>query len=155
MSQKQHLYSFLEALIAAAPNDAALHGVTLRFTPFEITDEDDAGVHLSNVISDPRLKSGGVAEEYDVRLIVVTYARIAGPETDTRLAAYEKSNAMMRAVAAAILNDEGLGGRTCNTRVGRQVDDFESLAAGEIHAVNNLYVVLNATGRNLEAPWDE
>ena len=154
MSQKKHLYDFLTDLIAAAAINTPLQGVLLRFTPFEITDEDDAGIHLSNVVSDPRLKSGGLAEEYDARLVIVTYARIAGPERDERQAGYEKSNAMMRAVAAAIINDEGLGGRTCNARVGKQVDDFESLAADQIHAVNNLYVVLNSTGQELAAPFD-
>jgi len=154
MSQKKHLYDFLNDLITAAAPATPLHGVKLRFDHFDITKEDDAGIHLSNVISDPRLKSGGIADEYDARLIVVTYVRVAGPQRETRLDEYERSNGMMRAVVAAILADEGLGGRTCNTRVGKQVDDFESLAAGQMHAINNLYVVLNSTGRQLEAPFD-
>lgn len=154
MSQKGKLFDFLTDLIAAAGSGTPLHGVKLRFTPFEVTKEEEAGIHLSNVVSDPRPKSGGLTDEYDARLIVVTYARISGPQRDDRRTAYEKSNAMMLAVAGAILADEGLGNRTCNARVGKQIDDFESLAAGQMHAVNNLYVVLNSTGQPLAAPFD-
>lgn len=148
MSQKYFLWEFLRDTIDAAQPDSPFYGARLRFTHFEYTDEEDFGICLGNVVSNP---NGGV--EYDARLIVTTYCRIGEVERDDRYDAYEQAKTLALAVQALLQNDPGLGGRTCSTRVGLLVDDFDELSAGQAHAVNNLYVVLNQISFDLPSPW--
>jgi hypothetical protein len=153
MSAKRNLYDFLSDKIQAALNTSPIYQAKLRFTHFEVTGEDDYGMHLSNVVSTPRPGRTGNTEEFDTHVIVTPYARIKGPERADRLAAYEKANAMALTVAGLILADEGLGNRTCNAFVGQMVDDFDELAADQVHAVVNLYVTVNHSGKQLPGLW--
>lgn len=164
MSAKLSLYQFLDdylkALQAAVNADpqapeynSPLFGSKLRFSHHEYTKEDDWGIHLSNVTSIPRTL-GDETKEFDARLIVTTYVRVGAlPDRDDRYAAYERANAMALAIAHLIWADNGLGGRTCNTFVGQMIDDFDSLSAGQQHAVTNLYVTVNQSGAPLPGLW--
>lgn len=149
MSEKQKLFDFLQAGIEAATDDSPLYNACLRFTHFDYTDEDDVGLLLSNVVSDP---AGAV--EYDARLIVTTYVRIGGVERNDRYEEYELSKALALKVSELIYDDDSLGGRTCRTIIGKLIDDVDDqLSAGQRHAVNNLYVTINWSGKPLPEPW--
>jgi hypothetical protein len=152
-SQKKRLYDFLSEAIAAAGVGTPLYGAELRFTEFEYTDESDYGIALGNVVSDPRPGIGGVMDESDARLIVTTYTRLTGLERDERAPAYEQSKAIALKVAELMFNDNGLNNRTCNSWPGKLIDDYDQLSANHTHAVNNLYVVLNRSGKSLPEPW--
>ncbi|HYE72271.1 MAG TPA: hypothetical protein VEF04_03030 [Blastocatellia bacterium] len=153
-SQKKKLFDFLkDAITAARSSSDPLYKAKLRFTHFEYTDEDELGLCLSNAISEPGMGIDGVSE-FDVRLIITSYARIQGVERDDRYEPYEKSKAAILKVSELLLEDDGLGGRSCRTMVGQLVDDVDDqLSASQRHAVNNLYVILNWSGKEFPAPW--
>lgn len=148
-SEKKKLFDFIQEAIAAASGVNPLYQAALRFDHFDYTDEDDFGVLLSNVVSAP---AGAV--EYDARLIVTTYVRIKEVERNDRYDEYEQSKEMALEIANLISTDDSLGGRTCRTVLGRLIDDVDDqLSVGQTHAVNNLYVTVNWSGKDLPEPW--
>lgn len=152
-SEKKKLFDFLQEAINASSPDDPIHEAKLRFTHFEFTDEDDYGLILSNVVSQPGASGAGYVE-YDARLIVTGFARIGGVERDDRHEPYELSKAIALRAAQLIGDDDSLGGRTCRAVTGQMVDDVDDqLSVGQRHAVNNLYVVCNWSGAELPAPW--
>lgn len=145
-SQKKNFYDWLVNAVTTAQANTPLYRIQTRFTPFEYSDEEDFGLCLSNVVSNPSIGLSG-ADEFDCRLIITSYARIKG-ERDNRQEAYEKAKAIILEIVRLMREQRG-----CD-HIGQLIDDIDDqLSPGQKHAVNNLYVVLNRTGDEMPGMW--
>ena len=157
--EKARLYYFLKNAIEAAAEGTPFYQALLRFTHFEYTKEEEYGLCLSNTVGQPAFSRYEDYREFNVRLIVTAYCRIPGAERDERIEADSKAYLLAMAVAKLIDENQDLsdGGVGClnSTRVGKLIGDVDdTLAAGQKHAVYNLYVTINHDGRPLPEPWD-
>lgn len=157
--EKARLYYFLKNAIEAAAENTPFYQAQLRYTHFEYTKEEEYGICLSNTVGQPGCGPADEYREFNVRIIVTAYCRIPSAERDERIEADAKAYLLAMAVAKLIDEqpDLGTGSVGClnSSRIGKLIGDVDdTLAAGQKHAVYNLYVTINHDGRPLPEPWD-
>ncbi len=135
------LFDFLTTVIGSAAQGDPLFNAELHDTVYQkIT--ADRGIRISEATGEFSLGPGGVANEYDVTIIIVCYARVTGVKKQERQPALADVFDLVKRVFEVLMNDPTLGGRVCDLIVqpgGRGYDTFD----GEPFAVANMPIVIN------------
>jgi hypothetical protein len=143
-------YDFLKDAVEAAEDGDALKGAALHDTVYGDISADDYGIRVGDCESQcAPLPGDDGMEEFDARLTVVVFARVAGGEVADRKAARAKARALWLRAAQLFWDDTTMGDRVRDVLVQRAGRGFD-VEAGVVYAVVNMPLLVNGTGQLLE-----
>lgn len=150
MTIEDSVYDYIEAARDAAIEGDALYQAELHDTVYQ-TIQQDYGVRIGDCESQPSPLPGGLAmEEFDADLVVVCFARVAGPDKTDRRAARNQARGLMLAVAKLFYDDLSMGGRVRDALVGRCKRGWDSSTEDDEYAVVNIPLIVNRTGQQID-----
>jgi hypothetical protein len=135
------IFEYLEERFNAAAQDDVLYGLELHDTIYQTITKDN-GVRVSDASGGISPAAGGVIKEFDVTVVLVCFARVAGVEKTERQEAVQTVFDIQMAVAGLLYADSSLGGRVCDLKVlegSRGYDTFHD----DAYAVANIPVIVN------------
>jgi hypothetical protein len=139
---------FLQEGVTAALEGNSLVGAEVNDTVY--TEIGDYGYRIGDCVSDVAPLPGGEGmEEFDARLTLVCFARVAGADQRDRKAARTKARELMLAACKLFFDDTTMGDRVRDVLVGRCRRGFD-VEGDIVYAVANVPLVVNGTGQLLE-----
>jgi len=149
MTVEQALYDFLNEAITTAAPATPLHQVELHDTFYrKLTKE--VGVRIGDCEAEMApLPGGEEIEEFNARIVIVCYARIAGTDKSNRAAARDRVTAMARQIALLLYLDPRMNQTVNDSRILAVRRGYDSITDADHYAVANLDVIINETGQQI------
>ncbi|MEO6392517.1 MAG: hypothetical protein ABIP75_11740 [Pyrinomonadaceae bacterium] len=147
LSIEHKLFLFLQDTIGAAAAEDPLHDVELHDSLHQVI-KRQRGLRIGECRSLLAPRPDNSLDEFDARLTVIGFARVAGADKTERLAARDAVIELAAAVIRKFLDDPTLGGRVCDLLAGQVDREFASIN-GEPFALARVPLVINPSGQRL------
>lgn len=135
------LFDFLtEIFDASAPGDV-VYELELHDTVWQSITKP-RGVRISDSVGFLAPLPGGELEECDVDINIACYVLVEGINKKERADALQRLFDIQTEVIRLLIGDHTLGGRVCNSVVGKSVRGYEDLNA-KAYAVANIPLTIN------------
>ena len=147
LSIEHKLFLFLQEALDDAPAEDPLYEAELHDSLHQVI-KRDRGLRIGECRSLLAPRPDNALDEFDARLTVTCFARVAGADKSERLAARDAVIGLASKVIRLVLDDPTLGGRVCDLLAG-QVDREYASINGQPFALAKLPLVINPSGRRL------
>jgi hypothetical protein len=145
---EDRLHEFLQEAVDAAEEGHTLHGAENHDTVY--TSIGEFGYRIGDCNADVApLPDGEGMDEFDARLFLICFARVAGQDKTERKAARAKARALHLAAGQLFFGDTTMGGRVGDVLMKRGRRGFD-LENDDVYAVVNIPLLINGTGQLID-----